>query len=334
MKGVHQIYLFAATVVAAIAFFVWRSVDGSSPLFEADDLPQVRWEVHDFGQALLGGDSLDYSRLEAEFGPFIQATPVRAYWQRERDRLDLQDHFANVENLIDKEGVEAELAEVSARAAALLNVPVPEHLYYYISGIDLESPCIYYPGDAENPAFAFVGLDNFLGAGYPGYAGIEGYMRPELRRTQCAPKFAQATLETLVPRNFNDMTLLSEMVYYGRMALGVEALCPELAPNEWLGLTPEEWAFFEENERNIWEVFVRDQLLFSTDMMIRQRLVEPAPFSKLGTAVDGDIPGRVGRYVGYKLVRSFAAHNEKLTLNQILQIRDAKKFLRDAQYKP
>ena len=124
------------------------------------------------------------------------------------------------------------------------------------------------------------------------------------------------------------------MVFYGKTQLATEALCPEITASERLGYMPEEYAFLEDNERAIWEVLVREKLLFSTDMMIRQRLTEPAPFTKLGTAMDAEIPGRAGAYIGYKLVRSYAENHPELTLKQVLKIRDAQKFLRDAQYKP
>ena len=60
------------------------------------------------------------------------------------------------------------LAKISANANELLGVALPDELFYYISGIDLENPCLYFLG-GQDSVIAFVGLDNFLGAGYPGY---------------------------------------------------------------------------------------------------------------------------------------------------------------------
>jgi len=50
--------------------------------------------------------------------------------------------------------------------------------------------------------------------------------------------------------------------------------------------------------------------------------------------MDVDIPGRVARYIGYKLVQSYAENHRDMSLKEIIKIRDAQKFLRDAQYKP
>jgi hypothetical protein len=337
VKGIHQIYLFIATLAVAAGFFIKRALGGNDVLFEVGDVNAAAWEVRHFDEALLGGDSLNWAQFQNEFTPFIQSNPNRAFWELERRNPQLRDHFTNVQNLMDKDAIARDLGTVSAHAEALLGLPQPTTLYFYISGIDLESPCLYYPGSGPNTTdqFAFVGLDNFLGAGYPGYSGIPEYQRALLRQSQLPVAYAKAILATLNFQNLNDLTLLSEMVYQGKIAVAAEALCGyEVSTAEVLGYSQEEFAFLTENERNIWEVMVREKLLFSTDMMVRQRLSEPAPFSKLGTAMDGEIPGRVARFIGYELVKSYAQKHPETTLKELLQNRDAKKFLRDAQYKP
>lgn len=334
MKGVHQIYLFAATILVAVAFFIQRSWSKDGSLYALEDLPEVQWRVLHFDRALFGGDSLDWEVLQRDFGPFLQSNPERYFWKNERENQLLNDHFTNVENLIDRELVEADLADIAARANALLDLPIPVELHFYVSGIDANAPVLYAPGSPETLSYGFVGLDNFLGAGYPGYNAITGYQRELMRQSQLPVRFAQAMIEKVNVPNYRDESLLGQMVFYGKLQLATEALCPEVSAAERLGYSPEEYAFLEDSERSIWEVLVREKLLFSTDMMVRQRLVEPAPFTKLGTAMDAEIPGRAGAYIGYKMVRSYAENHPELTLKQVLKIRDAQKFLRDAQYKP
>ena len=336
MKGTYQIYLFAATLLVAISFFIQRSFRGPSSLYATEIDVAFEWDVRHFDEALFGGDSLDMKELATYFNPFFESNPIPNFWKQERANPTLRDHYTNVQNLMNKEAIAEDLNAVSGRAKELLDAPKPEALYFYISGIDLETPCLYYPGgDQADPAMAFVGLDNFLGAGYPGYEFIPAYQRVLLRQSQIAVQYANTILTTMGLENFNDPTLLGQMIYHGKVAVANEALTGyELGIAEVLGYGSEEWAFLEANEANIWEVFVRDQLLFSTDIMIRQRLSEPAPFSKLGTAMDAEIPGRVARYIGYKLVQSYAENHRDLSLQSLIRIRDAQKFLRDAQYKP
>ena len=336
MKGTYQIYLFAATLLVAIGFFIQRSFGGPSSLYPTETDLGFDWEVRHFDEALFGGDSLDMKELATYFNPFFESNPIPNFWKQERANPTLRDHYTNVQNLMDKSAIANDLQAISARANALLGLPLPDLLFFYISGIDLETPCLYFPGAAQGDLkYAFVGLDNFLGAGYPGYEGIPAYQRDLLRQSQLPVAYAHALLATLSLENFNDPTLVAQMVYQGKIALATEALTGySIETSEVLGYHPEEWSFLETSESNIWEVMVREKILFSTDMMVRQRLAEPAPFSKLGTAMDGDIPGRVARYIGYKLVKSYAENHRELSLKEIIKIRDAQKFLRDAQYKP
>ena len=336
MKGTYQIYLFAATLLVALGFFIQRSFGGPSSLYATETDLGFDWEVRHFDEALFSGDSLDMKELATYFNPFFESNPIPNFWKQERANPTLRDHYSNVQNLMDKSAIANDLQAISARANALLVLPLPDQLFFYISGIDLETPCLYFPGAAQGDLkYAFVGLDNFLGAGYPGYDGIPAYQRDLLRQSQLPVAYAHALLATLSLENFNDPTLVAQMVYQGKIALATEALTGySIETSEVLGYRPEEWSFLETSESNIWEVMVREKILFSTDMMVRQRLAEPAPFSKLGTAMDGDIPGRVARYIGYKLVKSYAENHRELSLKEIIKIRDAQKFLRDAQYKP
>lgn len=332
MKGVHQIYLFAAAVLIAAFYFIQRGGEKEGSLYEVSNDGQVDWQVHDFGEILFGRDSLPWTEMQKVYWPFVMNQPERFFWANERKNQVLIDHYTNVQNLFDQNKVTETLANISANANELLGVALPNELFYYISGIDIENPCLYFPG-GQDSVIAFVGLDNFLGAGYPGYNAIPGYQRVLMEQRQLGVSYANALVEGRILQNFNDPSLLGQMVYHGKRHLAVEAVMDEVPAHEVLGYSLEEYNFLVENERQIWEVLVREKLLFSTDMMVRQRLVEPAPFSKMGTAMDAEIPGRVAQFIGYRMMRSFAKKSE-LTLEELLKIRDAQRILRDAQYKP
>jgi len=332
MKGVHQIYLFAAAVLIAAFYFIQREGGKEGSLFEVHNDGQVDWQVHDFGEVLFGRDSLPWAEMQKVYWPFVMNQPERFFWANERKNQVLIDHYTNVQNLFDQNKVTETLAKISANANELLGVALPDELFYYISGIDIENPCLYFPG-GQDSVIVFVGLDNFLGAGYPGYNAIPGYQRVLMEQRQLGVSYANALVEGRILQNFNDPSLLGQMVYHGKRHLAVEAVMDEVPAHEVLGYSLEEYDFLVENERQIWEVLVREKLLFSTDMMVRQRLVEPAPFSKMGTAMDAEIPGRVAQFIGYRMMRSFAIKSE-LALEELLKIRDAQRILRDAQYKP
>ena len=319
MKGVHQIYLFAATVVLAVFFFIQRGTYSEGSLFEVTNNGEITWEVNDFGEVLFGRDSLPWEEMQDRYWPFLENQPNRFFWANERKNQVLIDHYTNVQNLCDQEKITTELAQISANAKELLGVPVPDQLFFYISGIDLEHPCLYFRGGKDS-VIAFVGLDNFLGSAYPGYNAVPSYQRTLLTQSQLVVRYAQTVVENQVIKNFKDPA--------------AEAIIQDAPIHQVLGFSKEEYDFLENNERQIWEVLVRENILFSTDIMVRQRLSEPAPFSKMGTAMDAEIPGRVAQFIGYRMMRSYAENHSELDLKQLLTIRDAQRILRDAQYKP
>lgn len=333
MKGVHQIYLFAATAILALAYFIQRTGSSEGSLFETTNSGTLPWRIHDFGEVLFGRDSLPWQEMQEVYWPFTQNQSERFFWATERKNQVLNDHYTNVVNLFDKEALTSDLAQINANAMELLGIEPPSQLFYYISGIDLVNPCLYYTAGVDS-TIAFVGLDNFLGGAYPGYANIPAYQRKLLSQSQLPVNYANTLVEGRIYQNVGDPSLLEQMVYHGKRHLAVEAVLQEVSIAEVLGFSTEEYSFLIENERQIWEVLVRQKLLFSTDMRIRQRLVEPAPFSKMGTAMDTEIPGRVAQFIGYRMVRSYAVNHSELALEQIVTIRDAQRILRDAQYKP
>ncbi len=77
MKGTYQIYLFAATLLVAISFFIQRSFRGPSSLYATEIDVAFEWDVRHFDEALFGGDSLDMKELATYFNPFfrIQSNP-------------------------------------------------------------------------------------------------------------------------------------------------------------------------------------------------------------------------------------------------------------------
>lgn len=333
MKGTHQIYLFIVTLLAAAVFFAQRSCSRNPVLFPVSLDIWALPEAHHFGEALYGGDSLNFGRLQTEFAPFLESRPERAFWAAERENPVLQDHYANVARLFDTPVLTEQCAAIAANAEHLLDLPAPAHLYYYISGIDLETPCLYVPLD-EDSAIAFVGLDNFLGANFPGYGALPNYQRSQMREDQLLPSFARALVDAVFWPNPQDATVLGSALYYGKRGLAVHALVPDIPAYTALGFTKAEWDTFESDAKSIWEFFVREQLLFNSDPLMRQRLVEPAPFSKLGTAQDAQIPGRVGVYLGYKIAEAYARKQKPASLQEFLNVRDAQQMLRLSNYKP
>lgn len=177
----------------------------------------------------------------------------------------------------------------------------------------------------------FIGLDTYLGANHHFYTGIPSFQSKNFRKDQMVIDIAAAFAKSKTPRpRQNDF--LSEIIFEGKKLFLMQTLLTQEPEHEILGYTDEELLFAQENEKNIWEFFVKNELLYSTDRKLLSRFVNPAPFSKFYLAFDNETPGRIGRYIGYEIIKSYM--NASDTPLKTMLIQDAETIFANAKYKP
>ena len=62
------------------------------------------------------------------------------------------------------------------------------------------------------------------------------------------------------------------------------------------------------------------------------RFINLAPFSKFYLEIDNESPGRVGAWIGWQIVRSFAKNND-VPIEELLKM-NAKEIFEKSKYKP
>jgi hypothetical protein len=129
-----------------------------------------------------------------------------------------------------------------------------------------------------------------------------------------------------------DRSFVAQMVYHGKALYLKDRLMPLAADSIKIGYTDQQLTWARENESQIWRYFVEQELLYNTDKGLEARFLEPAPFSKFGLMLDNESPGRIGRFMGWQIVRSFMENNE-ISLRELLQTPGEELFTR-SKYKP
>jgi len=129
-----------------------------------------------------------------------------------------------------------------------------------------------------------------------------------------------------------DKELLSLMINSGKELYLKDLLLPNYNDAEKIGYTEKQIQFCQENENYMWEFFVSNKLLYSTDAKLPNRFINLAPFSKFYLEIDNETPGRVGQWIGLQIVRSFMENNE-ITVQQMLKI-NTKEIFELSKYKP
>jgi uncharacterized protein YjaZ len=86
------------------------------------------------------------------------------------------------------------------------------------------------------------------------------------------------------------------------------------------------------NQEFVWRYFVENNLLFNTDRNITKRFLADAPFSKFYLANDNDSPGRIGAFIGYKIVSAYLKNNDKSLIEMLRTPNDL--LYKQSKYKP
>ena len=213
-----------------------------------------------------------------------------------------------------------------------------QHVLYYFPGqhvpriIAVTSDVDYRNRIILTDTLLLIGLDNYLGKDHRFYEGIDRYIAEGLDRQYLISDVAGAfAKKVVVPPQ--QRTFLARMLYYGKELYLKERLIPFVSDAQKMGYTEDELAWARANEEQIWRYFIERELLYSTDNQLDARFLDPAPFSKFRLElIDGESPGRVGRYIGWQIVRAFMDRNN-ISLQQLLQL-PADQIFQQANYKP
>jgi len=177
-----------------------------------------------------------------------------------------------------------------------------------------------------------IGLDNYLGTEHKFYQGLPNFVSKGLQKqfliSDVANTFAKGVVQ--YPRN---RSFLSRMVYYGKELYLKDKLLPQNSDAEKINYLPEELDWAKTSEEQIWRYFIENELLYSTASELDRRFLDPAPFSKFRLELDSESPGRLGRYMGWQIVRAFAEKNPEVPMQEILQM-PADEIFKKANYKP
>lgn len=212
-----------------------------------------------------------------------------------------------------------------------------QHLSHYFPGFEapkvvtLTSDVRYNDRVILADTLLLLGLDNYLGQDHHFYREIPRYVAKGLDKQFLSSDVASAFAKKVL-RYPRDRSFLSRMVYYGKELYLKDILLPEASDAQKIGYTAEELEWAGMNEEQIWRYFVERELLYSTDSDLDRRFLDPAPFSKFQLELDSESPGRLGRYMGWTIVRAFMEKNE-VTVQQLLNLR-ADDIFKKSNYKP
>ena len=263
---------------------------------------------------ILGIPVADTAYLEKALPEFLNDT---LYGFRQTNARE-QELFADVS------GLEKSLSKAFSRIQWLYpetEIPV---FYLFVSGFQMP---IYFGDELMG-----IGADMYLGSDYEYYNRVVYDYQKQTMRPECIPvDVVTAYLFHVLPYTSTKSRLLDQMLYRGKIMYLTAQIFDELPGYEVMGWTQEQWNWCVENEQAIWHLVMDKRDLFKTESLVLTSYLNDGPFT---SEISQDSPGRLGIWLGWRIVESYMEHNSQVSLQELIAEPDAQKILEESYYRP
>lgn len=188
------------------------------------------------------------------------------------------------------------------------------------------------------PGLLGISLQFYLGPGFSIYNDpffIQS-VAPSWRSRRFSKEYMiadamQLVVSDLFPDNSGGKPLVEQMVEKGKRWYLLDKLLPGVPDTIKTGYTAGQLDWCRKNEGLIWSYIIQTEDLQSLNPTVIQNYIGEGPFTQ-GFSQE-DSPGNLGQWIGWQIVKKFAARNKDLTPAELMRY-DTRKLLEEAKYKP
>jgi len=176
-----------------------------------------------------------------------------------------------------------------------------------------------------------IGLDFYLGPGATYRPlGIPAYILERYQKEYIVPASILLLSNNYIKENFQDNTMLADMVYYGKKYYFAKAMMPCTPDSLLIWYSGQELRDVEDNQHIIWANFVQNQLLYETNHITKKKYLDERPKVY---EIGNKCPGRIGTWLGWEIVNKYMKVNQ-VDLQSLMIEKDAQKIFTLSNYKP
>jgi len=176
-----------------------------------------------------------------------------------------------------------------------------------------------------------IGLDFYLGPGATYRPlGIPAYILKRYQKEYIVPASILLLSNNYIKENFQDNTMLADMVYYGKKYYFAKEMMPCTPDSLLIWYSGQELRDVDDNQHIIWANFVQNQLLYETSHLTKKKYLDERP--KVYEIGD-KCPGRIGTWLGWEIVNKYMNVNQ-VDLQSLMVEKDAQKIFALSNYKP
>lgn len=282
----------------------------------------------------------DIKRLKQKYGTFIdiynrEVLGIKSFnnqnYEAELLNLNLRIDYKSVckrtnEVYKDVSFFERDVLNAFKRFKVLFPArPIPDTILTYIS--DLNQSVI------TTERHIGVGLDKYLGENDVIYNSnrVAPYLQYRMQKKFITPDIVNGWLMKEFPIGYQNRDILSYMLYYGRILYLQEIMLPEIKDENLIYYKEPQYKWCLENEKDIWNNIINSGALFSTSKNDYRTFIGESPFT---IGLPPESPGRLGHWIGWRIIKSFMDANSEVTLEKLMMEKDSRKILRLSKYNP
>lgn len=287
---------------------------------------EVEFMINRFEQDFYdhGGENLE--ELKNKYPLLFPDNTPDSIWMAKINDRDEQELYSETQKLYSSfSDIESELRSLFQHVTyynPLFNTP---DIITGLSNIDYDYRVIY------NQELVFISLDVYLGSTHPFYGDFPSYIKQNNVRERIIVDVTSAIVDSQI-KPLTNRSFLAKMIHEGKKLYLLELYLPLKSEAVRIGYNKIKYDWALTNEEQVWKYFIENNLLYSTDTKLNKRFLEDAPFSKFYISEDKNSPGRIGKWIGMQIVRSFMANND-VSLSDLL-LKNEEEIFKKSKYKP
>jgi gliding motility-associated lipoprotein GldB len=312
-------------LVSCILCLLFYSCDKKTAVEKKIESLPVQIKIDRFDQVFFESSPKDLQKIKKRYPFFFPEGIPDSVWVNKINNPLWRELFSEVQKKYQKsESIEGELEKVFKHIRYHFPKTKSPKVFTVIAEMDYDNKVIY------ADSLVIISLEMYLGKDHKFYE-FPAYIKQNFEQRQMMPDLVASFAKSKVKFE-KDNTLLSQMIYHGKLLYMKDLFLPSYTDNEKMGYTPEEINWCQENESYIWRYFLENELLYSNELKLNSRFIAPAPFSKFYLEIDNESPGQVGAWIGWQIVRSYAKNND-VPVAKLLEL-NAKELFKKSKYKP
>jgi gliding motility-associated lipoprotein GldB len=341
-RTTKQIYLFFLTGLLLSACGRSKKVDVSNI---AVDVKIERFD-HEFDAMKTKPMALQSAYLKQKYGPFYRDFVSMIM---EDDNINVRDtaYFATLRQVLAgdpykdlKHDVDSVYPNVDKPQAEITDAF--KHIIYYFPKKKLPAVYSFFSGFhsqiAVGDGYVGIGLDLFLGSNsrfYPALTELyPHYLSRNFNEQNICPRVIEGMArEDMFPESDSSKTLLSKMVYNGKIMYFMDMIMPDVPDTIKIGYTGAQLKWCGQFESKIWGYFLDQSLLYESDYPKIQKYLTEAPFTP-GFGEGNESAPKLAIWTGWQIVRQYMNRHPEVTLPELMADKDAQKILDESKYRP